>query len=45
MLPLSDAPSHTLILAAMAAFFHSTPQALAPEVRLATRAVLDAMQD
>ncbi len=45
VLPLSDAPSHTLILAAMAAFFHSTPQALAPEVRLATRAVLDAMQD
>jgi tetraprenyl-beta-curcumene synthase len=45
VLPLADAPSHTLILAAMAAFFHSTPQALAPEVGLATGAVLDAMQD
>jgi tetraprenyl-beta-curcumene synthase len=43
VLPLADAPNHTMILAAMAAFFHSTPQALAPEVRLATRAVLDAM--
>jgi tetraprenyl-beta-curcumene synthase len=45
VLPLADAPNHTLILAAMAAFFHSTPQALAPEVGLATRAVLDVMQD
>jgi tetraprenyl-beta-curcumene synthase len=43
VLPLSDAPSHTMILAGMAAFFHSTPQALAPEVGLATRAVLNAM--
>jgi tetraprenyl-beta-curcumene synthase len=43
VLPLRDAPNHTLILAAMAAFFHSTPQALAPEVGLATQAVLDAM--
>jgi tetraprenyl-beta-curcumene synthase len=43
ILPLTDAPNHTMILAAMAAFFHSTPQALAPEVGLATRAVLDAM--
>lgn len=43
VLPLTDAPHHTLILAAMAAFFHSTPQALTPEVGLATRAVLDAM--
>ena len=43
VLPLSDAPNHTMILAAMAAFFHSTPQALAPDARLATRAVVDAM--
>lgn len=43
ILPLCDAPNHTMILAAMAAFFHSRPQARAPEVRLATRAVLDAM--
>jgi hypothetical protein len=45
VLPLADAPNHTLILAAMAAFFHSTPQALTPEVGLATQAVLDVMQD
>ncbi len=41
--PLSDASDHTMILAAMAASFHSTPQALAPEVSLATRAVLETM--
>ncbi len=40
---LVDADDHALILAAMAAFFHSTPQATAPEVRLVTRAVIDAM--
>jgi len=40
---LPDAESHALILAAMAAFFHSTPQAAAPEVGLTTRAVLDAL--
>lgn len=43
VLPLSDAPNHTMILEAMAAFFHAMPQALAPDVRLATRAVVDAM--
>lgn len=43
VLPLSDAPNHTMILEAMAAFFHSTPQALAPDVKLATHAVIDAM--
>jgi tetraprenyl-beta-curcumene synthase len=43
VLPLPDAPNHTMLLAAMAAFFHSTPQALAPEVGLATRAILEAM--
>lgn len=41
--PLVDAENHILILAAMAAFFHSTPQASAPDVALATRAVLDTM--
>lgn len=41
--PLIDAGDHALILAAMAAFFHSTPQATMPEVRLVTRAVIDAM--
>jgi tetraprenyl-beta-curcumene synthase len=41
--PLVDAENHILILAAMAAFFHSAPQASAPDVALATRAVLDAM--
>jgi tetraprenyl-beta-curcumene synthase len=40
---LVDAEDHVLILAAMAAFFHSAPQATAPEVRLVTRAVIDAM--
>jgi tetraprenyl-beta-curcumene synthase len=40
---LVDAEDHALILAAMAAFFHSTPQATTPEVRLATRAVVDVM--
>jgi len=43
VLPLADAPNHTLLLAAMAAFFHSAPQALAPEVGLTTQAVLDTM--
>jgi tetraprenyl-beta-curcumene synthase len=43
VLPLADAPNHTMILVAMAAFFHSTPQALVPEVGIATQAVLDAM--
>ena len=43
VLPLSDASNHTMILEAMAAFFHAKPQALAPDVRLATRAVVDAM--
>ena len=40
---LPDADNHVLILAAMAAFFHSTPQAASPDVGLATHAVLDAM--
>lgn len=43
VLSLSDAPNHTMILGAMAAFFHAMPQALAPNVRLATRAVVDSM--
>jgi tetraprenyl-beta-curcumene synthase len=40
---LPDAENHALMLAAMAAFFHSTSQAAAPNVGLATRAVLDTM--
>ncbi|MGA9284395.1 MAG: DUF2600 family protein [Solirubrobacteraceae bacterium] len=43
ILPLTDAPNHTMLLEAMAAFFHAMPQALTPDVRLATRAVVDAM--
>jgi tetraprenyl-beta-curcumene synthase len=41
--PLCDADNHVLLLAAMAAFFHSAPQASAPEVGMATGAVVDAM--
>ena len=40
---LPDAEHHQLILAAMAAFFHSTPQASTPEVGIVTRAVFEAM--
>jgi tetraprenyl-beta-curcumene synthase len=40
---LPDTENHRLILAAMAAFFHSTPQAATPEVGIVTRAVFDAM--
>jgi tetraprenyl-beta-curcumene synthase len=40
---LPDAEHHRLILAAMAAFFHSTPQASRPEVRMVTRAVFQAV--
>jgi tetraprenyl-beta-curcumene synthase len=43
VLQLPDAANHMMILAAMAAFFHSRPQALASDVGLATRAVLDTM--
>ena len=43
MLPLSDAPQHTMLLEAMAAFFHATPQALTPNVSVTTQAVVDAM--
>lgn len=39
---LPDAENHTLILSAMAASFHSTPQA-SLDIRLVTRAVLDTM--
>lgn len=38
---LPDADHHTLLLGAMAAFFHN--QARSPDIRMATRAVLDAM--
>jgi tetraprenyl-beta-curcumene synthase len=40
---LPDADNHLLIIAAMAAFFHSAPQASAPGVGMATRAVVEAM--
>lgn len=40
---LPDAEHHRLILAAMAAFFHSTPQASKPEVGMVTRTVFEAM--
>ena len=39
--PLVDAENHVLILAAMAAFFHSSAKASAPDVAQTTRAVLD----
>jgi tetraprenyl-beta-curcumene synthase len=40
---LPDAEHHRLILAAMAAFFHSTPQASKPEVGVVTRTVFETM--
>lgn len=40
---LPDADNHALMLEAMAAFFHSAPQASSPEVGMTTRAVLDTM--
>jgi tetraprenyl-beta-curcumene synthase len=36
---------HTMILAAMASFFHCAPQASAPDVRLATQGIVDTMGD
>jgi tetraprenyl-beta-curcumene synthase len=41
--PLADASNHMMLLAAMAAFFHSRPQASAPEVSQVTQAVLGAV--
>jgi hypothetical protein len=41
--PLADASNHMMLLAAMAAFFHSRPQASAPEVSQVTQAVLKAV--
>jgi tetraprenyl-beta-curcumene synthase len=40
---LPDAEHHRLLLAAMAASFHATPQAATPEVGMMTRAVFEAM--
>lgn len=40
---LSDGSQHTMILAAMASFYRATPQASAPDIRLVTQRVLDAM--
>lgn len=42
---LTGGEHHTLILAAMASFFHCAPQASSPDVRLATQAIVDAMGD
>ncbi len=39
--PLADASNHMMILASMAAFFHSRSQVSAPEVSQMTRAVLE----
>jgi tetraprenyl-beta-curcumene synthase len=39
--PLADASNHMMILAAMAAFFHSRPQTSAPEISQVTRAVYE----
>jgi tetraprenyl-beta-curcumene synthase len=39
--PLADASNHMMILASMAAFFHSRSQGSAPEVSQMTRAVLE----
>jgi tetraprenyl-beta-curcumene synthase len=43
VVPLADASNHTMILAAMAAFFHSRPEASTPEAGQVTRAVLHAV--
>jgi tetraprenyl-beta-curcumene synthase len=40
---LSDGSQHTMILAAMASFYRATPQTSAPDIRLVTQRVLDAM--
>jgi tetraprenyl-beta-curcumene synthase len=40
---LAGDPRHTMILAAMASFFHCSRGADAPDVRLATQAVIEAM--
>jgi tetraprenyl-beta-curcumene synthase len=42
---LPDADHHTMILAAMASFYHSTPQASSPDIRLATQQILNTMGD
>jgi tetraprenyl-beta-curcumene synthase len=41
--PLADASNHMMILAAMAAFFHSRPQTSAPAVSQVTQAVFKAV--
>jgi tetraprenyl-beta-curcumene synthase len=40
---LADGEHHTMILAAMASFYHAAPQASAPDARLATQRILEAM--
>jgi hypothetical protein len=41
---LSDGSQHMMILAAMASFYRATPQASAPDIRLVTQRVFDAME-
>jgi tetraprenyl-beta-curcumene synthase len=40
---LADGEHHTLILAAMASFYHAAPRAAEPDARLVTQRTLDAM--
>ncbi len=40
---LADGEHHTLILAAMAGFYHAAPGAAEPDARLATQGILDVM--
>jgi tetraprenyl-beta-curcumene synthase len=40
---LSDGQHHTMILAAMASFYHGAPGAAEPDARLATQRILDVM--
>jgi tetraprenyl-beta-curcumene synthase len=40
---LADSEHHTMILAAMASFYHVAPRAAAPDTRLVTQRILEAM--
>jgi tetraprenyl-beta-curcumene synthase len=42
---LAGGEHHTMILAAMASLFHCSPQASAPDIRLATQGIIDTMGD
>jgi tetraprenyl-beta-curcumene synthase len=41
---LSDSVPHMMILTAMASFYHATPQASAPDIRLVTQKIMDTMK-